>query len=49
VTRDWRAMSRADYDTDAAPAPLFTLEPSSVPAPDDGCGTGDLLAELDGG
>jgi hypothetical protein len=39
-------MTRADSDTHAPPAPLFDLEPANVPAPVDGCGTGDLLAEL---
>lgn len=43
--RDWRDMAPADFDADAAPAPLFTLAPEHVAA-DDGYGTGDLLAEL---
>lgn len=41
--RDWRTMTPGDFSADAAPAPLFALEPASVPAPVDGCGTGDLL------
>ena len=38
----WLELDRSTFDVDA-PAELFTLEPASVPAPDDGCGTGDLL------
>jgi hypothetical protein len=47
--RDWLGMTRADFDTDAAdePAGLFELDPAQVPA-EDPCGTGDLLAEIDG-
>lgn len=35
-------MSRTDFDTDAPPDGLFTLEPSAVCVVDP-CGTGDML------
>jgi hypothetical protein len=44
---DWADMTRQDYDVNAPPTPLFELTPASVPAPDDGHGTGDLLELLD--
>ena len=45
--RDWRDMTRHDFDP-GAPAPvLFDATPDLV-APDDAHGTGDLLALLVG-
>jgi hypothetical protein len=41
-------MTRDEFDSHAPPAELFTLTPENVPAVDDGCGTGDLLALLRG-
>jgi hypothetical protein len=40
-------MTPQDFDVDAEEVPLFELDVASVPLPDDGVGTGDLLAELD--
>jgi hypothetical protein len=39
--RDWRTMTRADFDTAAA-----TVQTALVPAPDP-AGTGDLFALLE--
>jgi hypothetical protein len=44
--RDWLGMKPEDFDTDVEPT-LFDVEPVAA-TPDDGCGTGDLLAELPG-
>ena len=43
---DWRDMTPEDFRSDAPAPSLFTLEPANVPAPVDGCGTGDLFALL---
>lgn len=43
--RDWRTMTRDDFDTTTELGALFDLEPAQV-RPDDGRGTGDLLALL---
>lgn len=46
MTRAWDDMTRHDFDV-AAPAPvLFDPVPGMTRAPDDGCGTGDLLELL---
>ena len=39
----WLELDRSTFDVDAPAPTLLDLEPASVPAPDDGCGTGDLL------
>lgn len=44
---EWSTMTRQDFDRDANSTPLFDLTPANVPAPADGFGTGDLLAELE--
>ena len=31
---DWTGMAAADFDTDAAPAALFDLEPANLPTPE---------------
>lgn len=47
--REWLDMHPEDFDTDVDPATgegLFVLPYDLAPPPDDGHGTGDLLAEL---
>lgn len=44
--RDWRTMTRHDFDATAPPPVLFDLAPGQT-ASDDGCGTGDLFELLD--
>jgi hypothetical protein len=46
--RDWREMTREDFDVDAGPPRLFDLGPGAMIA-DDGHGTGDLLELLEDG
>jgi hypothetical protein len=46
--RDWRGMTRHDFDSDAPAPALFELAPGQLTA-DDGCATGDLLALIDAG
>lgn len=51
MTRDWRDMRPEEFDVDAKPAEdegLFPLPVHLTAPPVDPCGTGDLLAELDG-
>jgi hypothetical protein len=47
--RDWLAMAPSDFDTSAddGDLSLFDLDPATAPLSDDGCGTGDLLEEVD--
>lgn len=45
VVRDWRTMTRHDFQPDAPAPVLFDLEPGQMSA-DDGHGTGDLLELL---
>lgn len=44
--REWTTMTPEDFGQES-PGTLFDLTPKQVPAPADGCGTGDLLEELD--
>lgn len=43
--RDWRTMTRGDFDDTAPPPPLFDLEPAAVCAVDP-CGTADMFELL---
>ena len=40
----WLELDRATFDVEAPAPTLFAAEPTMAAPPDDGCGTGDLLA-----